>query len=126
MKKYELYREERAKGLTYKQIAEKYGVTKQNVAQCCGEHNPKHFRFWTDEMCVYPNVRNWLNKNKMTKAELLRRLGVKPHQQTHNVLRNYLLGITFPSKQKIDKLLSVTGLTYEQFFAKEGQAGDKK
>ena len=116
MKKYEIYREERAKGLTYQQIAEKYGVSKQNVAQSCGKHGPNHFRSWTAESCVYPNVRKWLNKSKMTKNELIRRLGAKPHVNTHRVVGNYLQGKSYPSKQTIDKLLSITGLTYEEFF----------
>lgn len=116
MKKYEIYREERAKGLTYKQIAEKYGVSKQNVAQCCSQDNAKHFHFWTEKMCVYPNVRNWLNKNKITKSELIRRMGIRVHANTNAVVGGYLNGSHYPSKQTIDKLLSITGLTYEEFF----------
>lgn len=126
MKKYEIYREEREKGLTYKQIAEKYGVSKQNVAQCCGKYNPNRFRFWTAELCVYPNVRNWLNENKISKAELIRRMGVRFHSNTNAVVRGYLKGKTYPPKQTIDKLLSITGLTYEEFFKADGQAGEKK
>ena len=66
MKKYELYRLEREKGLSYREIASKYGVSMQNIAQACAKSNPCHFRFWTDEQCIYPNVRNWLNENKIS------------------------------------------------------------
>lgn len=45
MKKYELYRTERDKGLTYQQIADKYGVSKQNVAQACQGKQKKAFPF---------------------------------------------------------------------------------
>ena len=126
MKKYEIYREERAKGLTYKQIAEKYGVSKQNVAQCCCQDNAKHFRVWTAETCVYPNVRKWLNDNKITKAELIRRMGVRVHSNPVAVIGGYLRGYSYPPKQTIDKLLSVTGLTYEKFFKTDKREGDKK
>lgn len=116
MKKYELYRKERQSGLTYQEIADKYGVSKQNVAQACHKYNPSYFHVWNSSNCIYPNVRKWLNENKITMTELIRRLGLELNAKTYVVLRNYLCGRTYPSKQKIDKLLSLTSLTYEQFF----------
>ena len=124
MKKYELYRLEREKGLSYREIASKYGVSMQNIAQACAKSNPCHFRFWNDEQCIYPNVRNWLNENKISNAELVRRMGVRPHRNTLLVVRNFLNGKADVPKSKIDKLLSITGFTYEHFFVTEGQAGD--
>ena len=126
MKKYEIYREEREKGLTYREIADKYGVTRQNVAQCCAKYNPKHFHIWTERMCIYPNVRKWLNENKISKSELVRRMGVRVHAGTNSVVSSYLRGEHYPPKQTIDKLLSVTGLTYEKFFKTDKRVGDKK
>lgn len=124
MKKYEIYRKERDAGLTYKEIAEKYGVSKQNVAQSCAQYHPRFFKFWTPSRCVYPNVRKWLNDNKMTTAEMVRRMGCKNHTNTNQSMRNYLRGKDYPPKLKIDKLLAITGLTYEQFFETDGQVGD--
>ena len=116
MKKYELYRQEREKGLTYREIAEKYGVSYQAVAQACGKSQPIRFRFWTKDMCIYPNVRKWLNENKITYRELFRRLGWETCGKNYTYLGNWLRGENYPRKQIIDKFLSVTGLTYEQFF----------
>ena len=116
MKKYELYRQDREKGLKYREIAEKYGVSYQNVAQACGKAQPSRFRFWTKDMCVYPNLREWLNENKITYRELCRRLGWETCRVNYTYFGAWFRGKNYPRKQVIDKLLSVTGLTYEQFF----------
>ena len=59
-------------------------------------------------------MRKWLNENKITYAELSRRMG--NGYTRHYTLRAYLRGICYPPKLTIDKFLSVTNLTYEQFF----------
>lgn len=105
---------------------EKCGVSKQNVAQACAQYSPKFFKVWTPSKCVYPNVRKWLNDNKMTTAEMVRRMGCKNHTNTNHSLREILKGNSYPNKLKIDKLLAITGLTYEKFFETDGQVGDKK
>ena len=119
MKKFELYRQERKEGLTYREIAEKYGVSYQVVAQACGKHQPNRFRFWTKESCVYPNVRKWLNENKITSRELMRRLDWEACGNNYIYVGDWLRGRCYPQKQVIDKFLSVTGLTYEKFFETE-------
>ena len=119
MKRADMYKEERRKGLTYQAIADKYGVSKQAVAQVCGRDNGLHFREWNSSNCVYPNVRKWLNENRITTNEMMRRMGLETNSCSHKRLRHYLSGHFFPSKQKIDVFLSVTGLTYEQFFETE-------
>lgn len=119
MKKFELYRAEREKGMKYREIAEKYGVSSQVVAQACGKAQPSRFRFWTEKTCIYPNVRAWMNENKITSRELQRRLGWETCSVNYIYISDYLSGKTYPRKQIIDKLLSVTGLTYEKFFETE-------
>ena len=119
MKKCEIYRQERANGLTYQEIADKYGVSKQRIGQVCAEYNPFYFRPWSETSCVYPNVRNWLNKNKITKAELIRRLGLTLHYTHYTRVGYYLRGEHYPSKKMIDALLDMTGLTYEKFFKRD-------
>ena len=119
MKKYELYRTERDKGLTYQQIADKYGVSKQNVAQACQGKQKKHFRFWNTSSCVYPNVRKWLNENQIRCSDLLHRLGLECLCNNYRRIENYLSGKNDPPKRTVDKFLSITGLSYEQFFESE-------
>ena len=117
MKKYEIYREEREKGLTYQEIADKYGVSRQNVASACIGTQKRNFRFWSSSTCIYPNVLNWLNENQITCGELIFKMGWRAHSATYSKLYSYLSGVCYPPKLTIDKFLSVTGLSYEQFFA---------
>lgn len=58
MKRADMYKEERRKGLTYQAIADKYGVSKQAVQQVCGKDNGLHFRAWDTKDCIYPNCGN--------------------------------------------------------------------
>lgn len=116
MTKRDVFLQERQSGLTCQEIANKYGVSKQYVSQLCSKHNPSYFHHWSSTACVYPNVRRWLNDNKITCAELLRRLNLSNHSANHIRFRGYLSGKCYPPKQTIDNLLAVTGLTYEQFW----------
>lgn len=123
MKRADMYRAEREKGLTYQAIADKFGVTKQAVQCVCGKNCDAKFRRWDASKCVYPNVRKWLNENRITKAELIRRMGIETEASNYMRIGDYLRGKGYPLKQTIDRLLSATGLTYEQFFETEGGEG---
>jgi transcriptional regulator with XRE-family HTH domain len=114
--KADLYRAERAKGLTYREIGEKYGVSGQYIAMICGKSDGRNFRAWTEKTCIYPNLRNWLNENKVSLNEFVRRNGVEVAGNTAGRFRAYLNGRTYPPKKTIDRMLKVTGLTYEQLW----------
>ena len=74
MSKKEWMRDLREHGFKYHEIAEIVGVSRQYVASVCGKGDPAYFRT-VGEQCVYPNIRNWMNENKVTRRELLRRMG---------------------------------------------------
>ena len=105
----------REAGSKCKEIAEAFGVSKQYVSQVCGKGNPKYFQIVGDD-CPYPNLRNWMNENKVSKMELLRRIGLASVPSNYERLCSYINGKTFPRKPYIDKMLKVTGLTYEELF----------
>ena len=105
----------RKEGLKYKEIADQVGCSVQYVAQICSKGNPGHFRFVGDD-CVYPNLRKWMNENKVSRKEFLRRMGLTTHPSNYERFCWYVKGKSFPRKDYIDKMLSVTGLTYETMF----------
>ncbi len=116
---YKIYREEREKGLTYREIADKYNVTWQNVQRACGKVNAQLFRVVTAEKCIYPNLRKWMNLNKVGNSELLRRMDMLPGGTNQSRLRELLKGTYQPRKPMIDKLIVITGMPYEKLFEVE-------
>ena len=111
----------REKGLTYKEIAKELGISRQAVAQVLSKEQKSYFRPWTADRCPYVGLRNWLNENQIVMAELLRRLGFAPESALHYRYRDYLSGRTELRKHTIDKLLEITGLTYEEAFRQEDE-----
>ena len=114
----DLYRAAREQGMTYQQIAEMYGVSKQTVGQICGKGQPYMFRA-VSERCVYPNLRRWMNDNKVSVKELLRRMGKTAYTSTCDSMGSYLRGEHDPPKVIIDAMLKATGMTYEEMFYRE-------
>lgn len=116
MKRYEIYRAEREKGLTAAQIAQKYGVSRQAVASAVGKYDPFAYKIVTEEQCVYPLWRGWMNAHKISRAELCRRMGHVGAGMNISRLSAYMRGTQSPPKFIIDKLLRATGLKYEELF----------
>lgn len=110
-----LARAYRDQGLTYAQVAEKLGVSKQRVAQLLGQQDTRRYQP-IKETCIYPNLRAWMNDNKVSRSEFLRRMGLTT-QNTNAVVFNHILrGEQDPRKSFIDKMIEVTGLPYETLF----------
>lgn len=117
----DLYAEAREAGMSYPQIAKMYGVSYQCVAQACARRGIGHFKPYTKEEVVYPNLRKWMNENEVSRSELIRRMGGLPHSETSSRISAYLRGKRFPLKGTIDRLIKATGLTYELLFEEESE-----
>lgn len=106
----------RQQGLNYAQIAKACGVSRQYVAQVLGGYDPYRF-IPVSEKCIYPNLRKWMNDNKVSCKEFLRRMGYATTEgNTYYKFRGCIMGEIQPTKPYIDKMLKVTGLTYEVLF----------
>lgn len=117
------YREERQNGLTFQEIADKYGVSRQCVAQACSGLTKKHFRYHKEDRFAYPNLCKWMNDNRVSTSELLQMMGLEPVANNHERIRAVCCGKLEPRKHTIDKLLSVTGTSYEWLFDVSGGGG---
>lgn len=119
--KAEEYARLRAEGKTYREIADMYGCSYQNICQHLAGSGAGHFRAFTGNRCVYAGLREWMNANECTTAELLRRMyGRNPPTATNTRWCKILKGTIDPRKQDIDNLIRVTGRTYEVLFDTRG------
>lgn len=118
MNKKELYKAARDAGETYDAIAKRFGVSRQAVWS--GLHKKR--KPWQDitlAECVYPNLRSWMNENRVSVPELSER--VNGDRDNGANVRKWIAGHTNPNKKNIDKLLAVTGLTYERLFEEDAR-----
>lgn len=102
-------------GYVYREIAEHFGCSRQYVTEVCAAFNPSHFSPLRTER-YYPNVKKWCNKNKVHITELCRRCGLTPHANNYGRLKSAITIGSNPTKKTIDKLIRVTGMTYDELF----------
>lgn len=102
----------RLDGYTYDQIGKKYGVTRERVRQIL---NVKGVRaaYKNSPKWIFPNIRPWMRKNHMSGKEMACMLGT-----CSNSFSSYMTGKRDIPKHVIDKLLQITGMTYEECFYK--------
>lgn len=107
---------DRSLGMTYAQIGEKHGVSRQRVGQIIGKSNKYCFKVIKKRGCKFVNLRNWMNQNSISRDELARRMGLTPNGETMARIRAYMSGMSNPPKVYIDRLIEATGMDYETLF----------
>nr|DAJ48863.1 MAG TPA: Protein of unknown function (DUF2774) [Caudoviricetes sp.] len=112
----------RDKGMTFQQIADELGVTRQRVAQYCAGVNAKHYRFCGEKTCVYVGLRNWMNENRVSITALLQMMGYVFAPESNERWKRKLAGKSALRIDEIKRILAVTGMTFEQAF---GRVEDK-
>lgn len=116
----EAVRQMKRDGYTIREIAQAFGISYQRVSHLCAGmtyDSKSHFKNSAVEKCIYPNIRNYLTENRITIAELTRRMYGNCNPTNQNNVRKYLKGKGDLTKPTIDRLLKATGLTYEVAFA---------
>lgn len=106
----------REKGMSNTEIGKKLGISRQRVEQIVPPRI-KYFRVLTPESCKWSGLRNWMNKNSVSKTELVRRLYGNAYPENYARVIAILkeAGRNTP-KYFIDNVLNITGLTYEEIF----------
>ena len=61
-------------GLTYQEIGDVAGVSKQRVFQLIGKTDRDSFRYITKERCFFDGLRDYLNENRISIKELTRQM----------------------------------------------------
>lgn len=117
--RYELYMAAREEGLTYPEIAKKYGVSPQAVYIACAKRGARRFKPYTEKEVIYPNLRRWLNENEISRSEFARRMDRIPNASTRAQIGAWFRGDCYPLKSVIDKIIEVTGLSYEKLWEEE-------
>ena len=106
-------------GMTYAEIGAVMGISKQRVFQLIGKIRKGCFKPISKEQCIYIGIRNYMNENKVSKSELVRKIFGRIDSEEYNRVRKALIS-TDIRKNMIDKILKATGLTYEYAFKKDG------
>lgn len=129
MSRYEDFMEYRMQGLTHTEIAALFGVSHQHVAQTISQRSTSRFRPYKPSECVYDGLREWMNREKISRRDIARVLYGEPFPGGGwtNRLHNKLTGKSGWRMCEIDKLCDASGLTYEQLFrsgrwSEDGQA----
>lgn len=113
----------RKQGMTYQEIADVIGCSKAYVGSQLSSKEDCKFRPLTPKDCIFVGIRNWLNENKVSRAEFCRMLYGYVHPATHQRYSAIFKGSDC-TKKTIDMILSITGLTYEEAFRLDGECDD--
>lgn len=98
----------RLDGYTLQEIADKHGVSKQYISTLV----PRISELST--VCIFPAIRTWMRSNGYNGKKIAEFCGVTP-----NAVYAWLRGINSITKANIDKMLQLTGMTYEEAFREE-------
>lgn len=109
-----LYQEHIA-GESLASLGQKYGVSRQRIAQLVGGTGDRYYTI--KRRSKYPGLDNWMVKNRITYAYLCKLMGYKPSVASQVRVGNICQGEIDPRKKDIDKLIKISGLSYEELFA---------
>ena len=107
-------------GIPIAHIAREYGITRTKVYDIIAETGQKHFRPVMPGRCIYVNLRNWMNKNRVSRDELIRRMGLEVNDSTRNKVKNFVCGRVYPSTYEISLYMEASGLPYEELMETDG------
>ena len=109
----------RLDGCTYKEIAEKFGVTRQRVQQIVAEFTGKERtkKSFNRTGFIYPNILEWMDEKGISLAELSRIIGIGGENSSRTSKK--MRGETEFRMFEIKAILKESGKTFEYMFSTE-------
>jgi len=110
----------RRQGHKLSEIAKEIGVSQQRVSQILATGKDKRwFHPHSPMRIVYVGLRNWMNENMVSKTAFIIKMGYCFHATTMSRYANKLKGNGSWEIDEINKLISMTGMTFEDLFRRE-------
>ena len=113
--------EMRRQGKTYREIGEYFGVTYERIRQVLAhiEPQPRYFNAVQEATCIYPRLRDWMNRNMVSPWRMAALMGYSSVQAAENRLKDRLAGRTEFRMRDIVGILEVTGMTFNDYLNKK-------
>lgn len=111
----------RIDGCAYKEIAEKFGVTRQRVQQIVAEFTVKERakKSFNRTGFMYPNILEWMDEKGISLAELSRIIGIGEGNSSRTSKK--MRGETEFRLFEIKAILKESGKTFEYMFSTENE-----
>lgn len=99
-------------GRSYREIAERFGVSRQYIGAKFGPRStPSLYRM---DQIIYPNLSEWMYRNEISRTELAK---LTYFSQSH--VAKILRGESSPTFEFILAVLQKTGMTFEEAFSEK-------
>ncbi len=105
----------RLEGASLQECADRFGVTRECIRQITPPVQARaRSRGKCFEDCAFPNLAKWLCENRYSYNSFAKLACISPVS-----MKKALNGATSVTKRVIDRILEVTGMSYEVAFAKK-------
>ena len=101
---------DRLDGMKVSEIAKKYGISETYAQMMTPRTKERKYKIWY-EAYIYPNIAAWMRKTNTAAIDFGKHLGVN-----QNSFFKAMTGEINLNKPKIDKILALTGMKYEDAF----------
>ena len=96
-------------GCTAEEVGNKFGITRQRVCQLFPIKKLR--KEMASESCIFPNISKWMEQNDYGYTDIAKMCDFQVHKIQYSLKNDANI-----TKLLIDRLLKITGMTYEEAF----------